>query len=80
MRMLGGPRPDHGSAMPLSQSSTVPPIEQPQRLKRSTQMRHGQIAPARHWPKAIIAVGVLLTLAWIGLLVWFTVWAVLAAM
>ena len=80
MRMPDGSRPDHVSAMPRPQPSTAPPIEQPPRLKRSTQMRLGQIAPARHWPKAFIAVGILLTLAWIGLLVWLTVWAVLAAM
>jgi hypothetical protein len=33
----------------------------------------------RHWPKAAIAVGILLTLAWIGFLAWLIVHAVLAA-
>ena len=31
---------------------------------------------ANHWPKAIITVGVLLTLAWIGFLAWLLLHAV----
>jgi hypothetical protein len=33
---------------------------------------------ATHWPKAAIALGVLLTLAWIGFLAWMVVHEVLA--
>jgi hypothetical protein len=36
--------------------------------------------PSRHWPKAIIAAGIVLTLAWILILAWLTARAVLAAM
>jgi len=35
---------------------------------------------AAHWPKVAIALGVLLTLAWIGFLAWMVVHEVLAAM
>jgi hypothetical protein len=34
---------------------------------------------ARHWPKAIIAVGLLLTVGWIIFLIWLLVHAALAA-
>jgi len=36
--------------------------------------------PARHWPKAVIAVGAILTFAWIGTLAWLIARAILAAM
>jgi hypothetical protein len=35
---------------------------------------------ARHWPKAVIAIGILLTAAWIVFLAWFVVHSLLAAM
>jgi hypothetical protein len=34
---------------------------------------------ARHWPRAVITVGLLLTVAWMVFLIWLLVRAVLAA-
>jgi hypothetical protein len=41
--------------------------------------RHVMFRFARHWPKAVIAIGILLTVAWMGFLAWLVVHVLLAA-